>query len=92
MGEWFAPGEFVLRSYDVGDGALMAPMNVESYEHFRPWMPWAMAEQSSDDAEVFARRFRAKYLLHEDFIMGVFRRMGGACWAACDDAVLKRLM
>ena len=81
MGEWFAPerheaGDFVLRSYDVGDGALMAPMNVESYEHFRPWMPWAMAEQSSDDAEVFARRFRAKYLLHEDFIMGVFSADG----------------
>lgn len=81
MGEWFAPerydaGDFVLRSYDAGDGALLPPMNAESYEHLRPWMPWAVAEQSVDDAEVLVRRFRAKYLLHEDFVVGIFSADG----------------
>jgi RimJ/RimL family protein N-acetyltransferase len=81
MGEWFAPqryetGDFVLRPYDIGDGPLLSASNTESYEHYRPWMPWATAEQSSDDAEVLARRFRAKYLMHEDFMLGVFSTDG----------------
>lgn len=81
MGEWFAPeryeaGDFVLRSYDMGDGALLSAANTESYEHYRPWMPWAAPEQSADDAEVLVRRFRAKYLMHEDFVIGVFSADG----------------
>lgn len=88
MGHWFAPerydaGEFVLRSYDMGDGVLLRDANVESYEHLRRWMPWATAEQSLEDAEILVRRFRAKYLLHEDFVIGVFspdgqRLLGGS--------------
>jgi RimJ/RimL family protein N-acetyltransferase len=81
MGEWFAPERheaegFVLRSYDMGDGALLAAANSESYEHYRPWMAWAVPEQSADDAEVSVRRFRAKYLMHEDFVIGVFSADG----------------
>jgi RimJ/RimL family protein N-acetyltransferase len=77
MGQWFAPeryatDEFVLRSYDVGDGRRLLAASLESYEHLKPWMPWASAEQSLDDAELLVRRFRAKYLLHEDFVVGVF--------------------
>jgi RimJ/RimL family protein N-acetyltransferase len=79
MGQWFAPDryearDFVLRPYDAGDGVQLASANVESYEHLRPWMSWATPEQSPDDAEVLVRRFRAKYLMHEDFVLGVFSR------------------
>lgn len=77
MGHFFAPerhqaGDFVLRSYEEGDGASLLSANLESYEHLRAWMPWATPDQTVDDAEILVRRFRAKYLLNEDFVVGVF--------------------
>jgi RimJ/RimL family protein N-acetyltransferase len=87
MGQWFAPERyegkgFVLRPYDAGDGPSLAQANTESYEHLQPWMSWATPEQSPEDAEALVRRFRAKYLMHEDFVLGVFspdekRLLGG---------------
>ena len=77
MGHFFAPerhdaGEFVLRSYEEGDGAALLAANLESYEHLKAWMPWATPDQTVDDAEILVRRFRAKYLLNEDFVVGAF--------------------
>jgi len=87
MARWFAPERyetpsFVLRPYDAGDGELLVDAHGESYEHLRPWMAWAKPETSLDDAEILVRRFRAKYLTHEDFVLGVFtlderRLLGG---------------
>lgn len=87
MGQWFAPERFegrgfVIRPYDAGDGLLLASANIESYEHVRPWVSWATRDQTPDDAEILVRRFRAKYLTHEDFVLGVFsqdekRLLGG---------------
>ncbi len=87
MGEWLAPeryetDELVLRPYAAGDGARLREANVESFEHLRPWLPWAPAEQSLQEAEILVRRFQAKYLLHEDFVIGIFspderRLLGG---------------
>jgi RimJ/RimL family protein N-acetyltransferase len=81
MGHFFAPEryegpDFVLRCYDAGDGPLLRAANVESYEHLRPWMPWAVPHQTEDDAEISVRRFRAKYLTNEDFVLGAFSRDG----------------
>src|SRR5262249_35300111 len=75
--------EFVLRSYDVGDGRLLREANVESYDHLRPWMPWATPNQTAEDAERPVRVFRGRYLLAEDFVVGVFssdekRLLGGS--------------
>ena len=30
---------FVLRSYDLGDGPLLADAVNASYDHLRPWLP-----------------------------------------------------
>jgi RimJ/RimL family protein N-acetyltransferase len=74
---------FVLRGYDVGDGALLADAVNESYDHLRPWMPWARPHQSVEESERRARQNRARYLLAEDFTIGIFttderRLLGGA--------------
>lgn len=73
---------FVLRSYDVGDGRLLSDASNESYEHLRPWLAWASSYQPLEDAEQLVRQFRARYLLAEDFVIGVFapdesRLLGG---------------
>lgn len=68
---------FVLRSYDVGDGRALSQAVNESYEHLRPWMPWARPHQSIDESEQLVRRFRARYLLAEDFVIGIFSRDDG---------------
>lgn len=87
MDPWFAPERretkgFVLRSYDVGDGDLLAEAANESYEHLRPWLRWAKPHHSVREAENLVRGFRARYLLGEDFVLGIFspdekRLLGG---------------
>lgn len=77
MDHLFAPeryetSDFVLRSYDVGDGPLLAEAVNSSYDHLRAWMPWAKPHQSVEESEQLARKFRARYLLSEDFVIGVF--------------------
>jgi RimJ/RimL family protein N-acetyltransferase len=83
----FAPQRFeaaglILRSYDVGDGPRVTDAVDESYEHLRPWMPWATPHQSVEDSERLVRQCRARYLLAEDFVIGIFsadetRLLGG---------------
>lgn len=75
--------DFVLRSYDVGDGARVSEAVNESYEHLRPWVPWAKAEQSVEESERLVRQFRGRYLLAEEFTIGIFskdeqRALGGS--------------
>jgi RimJ/RimL family protein N-acetyltransferase len=81
--ERYETTDFVLRSYDVGDGPLLSDASDESYDHLRPWMPWATPHQSVADSEKLVRQFRARYLLSEDFVIGIFstdekRLLGGA--------------
>ncbi len=81
MDYFFAPERyqadgFVLRSYDLGDGPLLAEAVNASYEHLRPWMPWASPHQSVQDSEQFVRKNRARYLLAEAFVIGVFSENG----------------
>jgi RimJ/RimL family protein N-acetyltransferase len=70
--ERFGTSDFILRSYDVGDGTLVADAVNASYDHLRPWMPWAKPHQSVDESEKLVRQFRARYLLSEDFVIGIF--------------------
>lgn len=73
-------GEFVIRAYRVGDGPALARSVTESYEHLVEWMPWAQPERGVEEAERDVRRFLARYLLNEDFVMGIWegeRLVGG---------------
>lgn len=73
-------GTLTIRSYRPGDGPALAAAVTASYDHLRVYMPWAMPEQSPEEAETLVRTFRARYLLREDFILGLFeagRLVGG---------------
>jgi RimJ/RimL family protein N-acetyltransferase len=65
-------GALLLRAYRPGDGAALRRAAVPSYEHLRPWMPWARAEQSEEESEALCRRFAGNYLLAQDFVIGIW--------------------
>lgn len=69
----YRDGDVLVRAYRTGDGAALSEATVSSYEHLRPWMPWARAEQSVEESEALCRRFAGKYLLGEDFTLGIWR-------------------
>jgi RimJ/RimL family protein N-acetyltransferase len=65
-------GELTIRSYQPGDGPALLEATVSSYEHLRPWMPWATAQDTPEAAEARCRRFAGNYLLNEDFVLGIW--------------------
>lgn len=74
---FFAPTAYVsddltIRAYRPGDGPALQRAVARSYEHLRPWMPWARADQSVEEAEASCRRFAGQYLLHTDFVLGAW--------------------
>jgi RimJ/RimL family protein N-acetyltransferase len=74
---------FVLRSYHPGDGALLADALNASYAHLAPWMPWAKPHTTEAEAEERVRVFRARYLLAEDFTLGILSPDGCRLFGGC---------
>lgn len=74
---FFAPSEYrdgdlTIRAYRPGDGAALQRAVVSSYEHLRPWMPWASPDQSLEQSEAVCRRAAANYLLNTDFTLSMW--------------------
>jgi RimJ/RimL family protein N-acetyltransferase len=68
----FRSDEFLLRPYQPGDGPELCVATTSSYEHLRPWMLWATPQDTAQAAEVRCRRIAARYLLNEDFTLGIW--------------------
>ena len=81
--ERFAADGFVLRSYDVGDGAALAAAVNSSYDHLKTFMPWAQPETSERSAERRVRWFRAKWLVAKDFVVCVASHDGKEVLGGC---------
>lgn len=69
----YAADGIVLRCYRPGDGPALRKSTVTSFEHLRPWMPWAKLEYSMEEAEATARLLASKYLAGDDFALGIWR-------------------
>jgi RimJ/RimL family protein N-acetyltransferase len=67
---------FTIRSYEPGDGALLSEATTSSYEHLRTFMAWATPQQSIDVSERLCRQWRGRYLLAEEFVLGIFSPAG----------------
>ncbi|KAI9022391.1 acyl-CoA N-acyltransferase [Hyaloraphidium curvatum] len=67
-----ADGDILLRAYRPGDGPALRAAVTKSYQHLRPWMPWAKPEQTDAEAESTARKFCADYLSHREFVLGIW--------------------
>ena len=66
-------GDLLLRSYQPGDGPELNRAVSSSYAHLRRFMPWARADVTEAESEELARRFRAQWLLGENWVTGVWR-------------------
>lgn len=64
--------DLTIRCYQLGDGAALRTATVTSYKHLRPWMPWATPEDTVEACEERCRRFYARYLLNEDFVLSIW--------------------
>ena len=69
----FETDEYVIRAYQLGDGVAMGESVRSSYEHLRPWMPWASQTQSAEESEALCRSMLAKYLQNEDYTLGIWK-------------------
>ncbi len=63
---------FVIRAYRAGDGAALTEAADASYEHLRPWMPWAQVHQPVSDSEDLCTRFATEYEASRDFVLGIW--------------------
>jgi RimJ/RimL family protein N-acetyltransferase len=81
--ESFETERFTLRSYRPGDGALLSEAVNASYEHLKTFMPWARVQQQVEESERLCREFRGKYLLAQDFVLGVFAPSGERLLGGC---------
>ena len=66
-----------LRPYVEADAPGIFEAVDESRTPLGEWMPWVKDYHSVDDALANTRRFRARWLLREDLIVGIFERDRG---------------
>ncbi len=65
-------GQIQIRMYRLEDAAVATEAISESYEHLRPWMPWARPDQTQEHTEAFLRQAIANHLLGTDFTLSVW--------------------
>lgn len=75
--DWLPPRSttldgLTLRMFSLEDVAELQYAVFESYEHLKPWMPWASDRQTMLQTEKIIRRLMANYLLNEDYTISVW--------------------
>jgi RimJ/RimL family protein N-acetyltransferase len=73
----------VLRGYQPGDGVQLAEAVNASYEHLKTFMLWAKPDQSVAHYEERARTSCARWLLAEDFVIGIWEPDGSRLLGSC---------
>lgn len=68
---------FTIRRYAEGDGAALGEAVTSSYDHLRPWLPWAAPEQSDEVSESLVRGFLAAHLANRDYTLVITEPDGG---------------
>lgn len=73
----------LLRPIQPGDGPLLWDAVEESREQFTPWLPWVRRWQKPEQAEAWARRTAADWLLREDLAFGAWEQSSGQFLGVC---------
>lgn len=67
----------IIRPYTRDDAAALSAGTRASYEHLRPWMPWASADQSTEDSEEIIAGMIGDWSTRSDLTLGIFDRATG---------------
>lgn len=67
----------VVRPYREADAEELFQAIVESRDHLLPWLPFAAAYQSVEEAHEFINRCIARWRLREDFTVGIWESATG---------------
>ncbi len=67
----------VVRPYRESDAADLRAAVEESREHIRPWLPFADDHKTLDESRDWIIRCAARWLLREDFIVGLWDAASG---------------
>lgn len=66
-------GDLTVRTWQPGDGQVLAEVTNASHEHLSRWLEWARTTTTPAAAEVLVREFAGKYLTRQDFGLGIWR-------------------
>lgn len=69
--------DLLLRSLEPGDGAALFEAVDASRAHLAPWMPWVDQHGDAQDSERYCRQSRGRWLLSQDFVIGIFDAASG---------------
>jgi RimJ/RimL family protein N-acetyltransferase len=74
---WLPPlsytgGDLTLRVYSIEDVQQLQDATFESYEHLKPWMPWANDRQTLQQTERIVRRIIGGYFSNDDYTLGIW--------------------
>jgi ribosomal-protein-serine acetyltransferase len=67
----------VIRPFQPDDAQAIFEAIYESRDHLYPWLPFATPDYNLQEAQVFARRAQARWILREDMPVGIWRREDG---------------
>ncbi len=75
------PAEFrgeqvMVRQFRDDDATALWEAVDSSREHLKRWMPWVNDHNSLEFSREYIRKMRAKWILREDFLMGIWRLDG----------------
>ena len=67
----------LIRPFLPDDAQAIFDAIYESREHLYPWLPFATPDYNLQEAQAFARRAQARWILREDMPVGIWRREDG---------------
>lgn len=73
----FETERLLIRTPKAGDGQAVNDAVRESHDHLKPWMPWAVNLQTTEQTEENVRRGAMRWILREDLWMLLFRKSDG---------------
>src|SRR5438270_13178380 len=68
----FAFGDYEIRQYTADDGEALREAAVSSYEHLRPWMPWANPAQTVEQSTELCMKFVENNAAGTDHTLGIW--------------------
>ena len=73
----------VLRNWNPAAAPLAHAASTESYEHLKPWMPWAKESLSLQEQLAYIRRSRSRFDARASFTFGIFNPTETEVWGGC---------